>query len=135
MTTIIFWFRRDLRISDHIGLATALATGAQVVPVFIVDPTANPGGDIPATRTVMWRTLHALDQDLQVHGSRLLCRKGDPTQIISALVKNARTRQCAYRRHPRPLEAGCRRTPRPLPGLSAAHCRSHRAPLSRHRYV
>ena len=87
MRTVIFWFRRDLRVSDHLGLATALATDAQIVPVFVLDPAANPGGEIPATRTMLWRALQALDSDLRQHGSRLLCRQGDPAQVIPALVK------------------------------------------------
>lgn len=87
MQTVIYWFRRDLRIEDHAGLAAALATGAQVVPVYVVDPAANPGGDVPATRTVMWRGLHALDAALQAQGSRLICRRGDPAGIIPDLVR------------------------------------------------
>jgi deoxyribodipyrimidine photo-lyase len=87
MQTVIFWFRRDLRLEDHAGLAAALATGAQVIPVYVVDPAANPGGDIPATRTVMWRGLHGLDQRLQAQGSRLLCRRGDAAAIIPELVR------------------------------------------------
>jgi deoxyribodipyrimidine photo-lyase len=87
MAPVIFWFRRDLRITDHLGLATALATGEQVLPVYVVDPAMNPGGDVPATRTVLWRALQALDATLQAHGSRLICRRGDATVIIPALVR------------------------------------------------
>ncbi len=87
MGTVLFWFRRDLRIEDHPGLAAALATGAQVVPVYVVDSGANPGGDIPATRTVLWRGLHALDAALRQHGSRLLCRRGDPAEVLPQVVR------------------------------------------------
>ena len=87
MQTVLFWFRRDLRIDDHPGLAAALATGAQVAPVYVVDPAANPGGDIPATRTVLWRGLHALDAALAQHGSRLICRRGDPAVILPEVAR------------------------------------------------
>ena len=33
----IFWFRRDLRLEDNIGLFHALQSGEQVLPIFIFD--------------------------------------------------------------------------------------------------
>jgi deoxyribodipyrimidine photo-lyase len=34
----VFWFRRDLRIEDNIGLYNALKSGVNVLPIFIFDP-------------------------------------------------------------------------------------------------
>ncbi len=34
---IIFWFRRDLRLQDNVGLYHALKTGIHVLPIFIFD--------------------------------------------------------------------------------------------------
>lgn len=34
---VIFWFRRDLRLEDNIGLCQALKSGYKVLPVFIFD--------------------------------------------------------------------------------------------------
>ena len=36
-TRSIFWFRRDLRISDHPALVAALSESDEIVPVFIID--------------------------------------------------------------------------------------------------
>ena len=33
----IFWFRRDLRLEDNIGLDAALSSGLKVIPIFIFD--------------------------------------------------------------------------------------------------
>lgn len=33
----LFWFRRDLRLEDNVGLCKALAAGVPVVPIFIFD--------------------------------------------------------------------------------------------------
>jgi len=33
----VFWFRRDLRIDDNTGLHAAIATGEEVLPIFIFD--------------------------------------------------------------------------------------------------
>ena len=35
----IFWFRRDLRLSDNAGLYHALSTTSTVLPIFIFDQT------------------------------------------------------------------------------------------------
>jgi deoxyribodipyrimidine photo-lyase len=35
---VIFWFRRDLRLDDNVGLFHALSTHENVLPIFIFDP-------------------------------------------------------------------------------------------------
>ena len=32
-----FWFRRDLRLDDNLGLNAALSSGLKVIPIFIFD--------------------------------------------------------------------------------------------------
>ncbi len=38
------WFRRDLRLADNPALLAAGADGAEVVPVFVVDPAFASSG-------------------------------------------------------------------------------------------
>mgnify|MGYP003319371143 FL=1 len=33
----VFWFRRDLRLDDNLGLNGALSSGLKVIPIFIFD--------------------------------------------------------------------------------------------------
>ena len=33
----VFWFRRDLRLHDNVGLYQALTSGRPVMPIFIFD--------------------------------------------------------------------------------------------------
>ena len=33
----LFWFRRDLRVEDNVGLYKALQSGHPVIPIFIFD--------------------------------------------------------------------------------------------------
>jgi len=87
MTVAIYWFQRDQRLDDNEGLAAALANYDQVIPVYVTDPEMIPGGDMPAIRTVLWRSLHALDAELQTYSSRLIARRGDPAVVIPELVK------------------------------------------------
>jgi len=35
----IFWFRRDLRLDDNVGLFHALNANEEVLPIFIFDET------------------------------------------------------------------------------------------------
>ena len=79
----IFWFRRDLRLSDNRALDVALTRGeGRVVAAFIVDPTfCAPAG---ATRVAYLRaSLAALDESL---GGRLVVRVGDPGAALASLA-------------------------------------------------
>ena len=37
----IFWFRRDLRLEDNVGLFYALSENENVLPIFIFDKNIN----------------------------------------------------------------------------------------------
>ena len=41
---VLFWLRRDLRLSDHPGLTAAAVSGAPVIPVFVLDPETEAIG-------------------------------------------------------------------------------------------
>ena len=36
--TVVYWFKRDLRVEDNPGLAAAAAREAPVVPLYIAEP-------------------------------------------------------------------------------------------------
>jgi deoxyribodipyrimidine photo-lyase len=83
----IVWFRRDLRISDNPALSSAVAGGAPVVPVYIID-TEEEGG-YPADGTSrLWlrRSLIELDHALRKSGSRLVIRQGPSLQVLRELA-------------------------------------------------
>lgn len=81
----IMWFRRDLRLGDHPALLEAAADGAEVLPVFVVDPAFGDAG--APRRAYLHDCLTALDESLRDRGSRLVVRHGDPTQVIPALAE------------------------------------------------
>jgi deoxyribodipyrimidine photo-lyase len=75
-TPVILWFRRDLRLSDQPALAAALASGAPIIPVYILDddtPKHRKMG--AASRWWLHHSLKALDGDLRALGSRLILRE------------------------------------------------------------
>lgn len=84
---ILFWHRRDLRISDNIGLATARQQSPKVVGVFCLDPNILKRDDIaPARVTYMIGCLQALQKRYLQAGSQLLILQNDPVTAIPTLA-------------------------------------------------
>ncbi|PKO14743.1 MAG: deoxyribodipyrimidine photo-lyase [Chloroflexi bacterium HGW-Chloroflexi-10] len=90
MQAIIWWIRRDLRIGDNPALygaiQAALANGRALIPLFIEDPklwhaTATP------RQQFLHAGLQALNQQLQLLGSRLVVCRGDALAILKQLVE------------------------------------------------
>lgn len=80
------WFRRDLRLGDLPALLAAAADGAEVVPVFVVDPSFERAGS--PRRAFLHDCLVSLDDGLRAHDAPgLVIRQGDPTHVIPALAE------------------------------------------------
>ncbi len=81
----IMWFRRDLRLADLPALLAATADGREVVPLFVVDPAFAAAG--APRRAYLHDSLAALDRSIRDRSeSRLLIRRGDPTEIVPRLA-------------------------------------------------
>ena len=84
---ILFWHRRDLRISDHTGLELARQRSQKVVGVFCLDPNILERDDVAPVRvTYMIGCLQQLQQSYTQAGSELLIIKGNPPEAIPALA-------------------------------------------------
>ncbi|MTJ13221.1 deoxyribodipyrimidine photolyase [Anabaena sp. UHCC 0187] len=84
---ILFWHRRDLRISDHTGLAAAREKSAKIVGVFCLDPQILESDDIaPARVKYMLGCLQALQERYRQAGSQLLILQNDPIIAIPKLA-------------------------------------------------
>ena len=84
---ILFWHRRDLRISDNVGLSAAAEQASQVVGLFCLDSNILAQNDIaPARVTYMIGCLQELQQSYQQRGSQLLILQGEPKQTIPKLA-------------------------------------------------
>ncbi|HEX5840606.1 MAG TPA: deoxyribodipyrimidine photo-lyase [Anaerolineales bacterium] len=77
--TVIWWIRRDLRLTDNAVLQAALTAGP-VVPVFILDPAFS--GSSPRRKDFLYEGLHALDRDLRARGSYLVLHTGRPLDVL-----------------------------------------------------
>jgi deoxyribodipyrimidine photo-lyase len=84
---ILFWHRRDLRISDNIGLSAARQQSPKVVGVFCLDPNILERDDVaPARVTYMIGCLESLKKRYAEAGSQLLILHANPTQAIPTLA-------------------------------------------------
>ena len=84
----IFWFRRDLRLSDNVGFYHALQEDLPVLPLFIFDKLIlDPLDDKKDPRiTFIHNCLTVLNEDLKKVNSRLEVRHGNPVSVFEKLI-------------------------------------------------
>ncbi|MEC4983456.1 MAG: FAD-binding domain-containing protein [Oscillatoria sp. PMC 1068.18] len=84
---ILFWHRRDLRITDNLGLAAARKETNKIVGVFCFDPGILEADDVaPARVKYLVGCLSELQASYQQAGSELLILQGKPSQEIPKLA-------------------------------------------------
>ena len=85
----IFWFRRDIRLEDNIGLSQAVKSKYPVIPIFIFDEKITLNLPKNDTRiNFIYKNLKKLDDLLlEKFNSKLQVFKGDPIDIINRIVK------------------------------------------------
>jgi deoxyribodipyrimidine photo-lyase len=104
------WFRRDLRTRDHPALAEALATGAPVVPVYVLDEAAEgPFGLGAASRWWLRQSLAALDASLGERGGRLVLARGEASGQLGRLAAETGARAVYWNRCYEPASRGAER--------------------------
>jgi len=93
----IFWFRRDLRLNDNIGLTIALQYSLPVLPIFIFDE--NILGELPkndARVTFIYDQLSKLNLSLVEVESSLLIEIGNPFEIWKKLIQQYDIKQVYF---------------------------------------
>jgi deoxyribodipyrimidine photo-lyase len=84
----LFWFRRDLRLEDNVGLFYALESKYPVIPLFIFDENkleSLPKND--ARVGFIHDSLSKINQQLQEIGSSLLVKKGKTQEVWQAMIQ------------------------------------------------
>ena len=83
----LFWHRRDLRLTDNLGLAAAAAATPAVTGVFVLDPGLLSAPHLaPARLWFLCESLRELSERWREAGSRLLLLQGDPLQVLPRLA-------------------------------------------------
>ncbi len=93
----LFWFRRDLRLHDNIGLKSALEDGHKVLCVFIFDPRILNNLKEKADPRVHFihERVHAMDHQLRQLGSGLLVLHQEPRTAFRKLIEE-RSVKCLH---------------------------------------
>jgi deoxyribodipyrimidine photo-lyase len=85
----LFWFRRDLRLDDNVGLYHALQSGFPVLPVFIFDEDilTHLEDKDDARLTFIHQTITGLRQELAQAGGTLVVQYGKPLEVLANLIQ------------------------------------------------
>lgn len=85
----IFWFRRDLRIADNVGLAQATQACRKITPVFIFDKTILEKLEDKDDRrvTFIMESLEDLQEKFKKLGSGVIIQYGDPVDLIPKIAQ------------------------------------------------
>lgn len=85
----VFWFRRDLRIEDNVGLSHALNGEFPVLPIFIFDPGILNKLENKKDRRVDYihQALTTINSELKQYKSTLTVLIGKPIEILPILGK------------------------------------------------
>jgi deoxyribodipyrimidine photo-lyase len=85
---VLFWHRRDLRISDNVGLAAARKFSPKVIGLFCLDPNILDRDDVaPARVAFMLGSLRCLEERYRQAGSDLIILQGEPEQAIPSVAE------------------------------------------------
>jgi deoxyribodipyrimidine photo-lyase len=88
-TVNIFWFRRDLRLTDNAGLYHALKSNQPVLPIFIFDKNILDDLEDKKDRRVefIYNALNQIQEELKEIKASLEVFYGKPEQVFIALIK------------------------------------------------
>jgi deoxyribodipyrimidine photo-lyase len=100
----VVWLRQDLRLADNPALTAAAATGAPVLPVFILEDDLPWSGGA-ASRWWLHHSLDRLAADLQARGLPLILRRGPAAETLPALVRQSRAKTVHWNRRYEPSSA------------------------------
>ncbi|MBF9042288.1 deoxyribodipyrimidine photo-lyase [Rhodobacterales bacterium HKCCE4037] len=81
---ILYWVRRDLRLSDNPALVAACEAGGPVIPVFICDEVVEGQGAAPKWRLGLG--VEAFAEALDEAGSKLILRRGKALDVLQELI-------------------------------------------------
>lgn len=85
----IFWFRRDLRLEDNVGLYHALSSGFPILPVFIFDENILGKLEDKKDRRVdyIYQALFKINTQLKPSKTRINTFHGNPIEIFNMLTE------------------------------------------------
>ncbi|MGL2994853.1 cryptochrome/photolyase family protein [Flavobacterium sp. TSSA_36] len=92
-----FWFRRDLRLEDNVGIFEALQSPFPVIPLFIFDDAILeqlPKDD--ARVTFIYESLSKINEKLAEFGSSLIVKKGKTQEVWQQLMTDFEVKEVFF---------------------------------------
>lgn len=85
----IFWFRRDLRLADNVGLSRALDSVFPVLPIFIFDTSILEKSEDKKDRRVDYfhQALQSINKELEQKGSLVSTFMRQPLTVFKSLTQ------------------------------------------------
>jgi deoxyribodipyrimidine photo-lyase len=86
--SVIFWFRRDLRIADNMALVRAAGQGLPVIPVYLMSGWKHSHAWTgPNRQHFLCGCLASLARNLETLGGCLIVRQGDPVAEFRRIIR------------------------------------------------
>lgn len=83
---VVWWIKRDIRLADNACLNEAAALGADVLPMFCVEPSILNAADSSAMHGhAQWQAVEALRQQLRQRGVDVLIAYGEIVEKLEKL--------------------------------------------------
>jgi deoxyribodipyrimidine photo-lyase len=93
---VLYRFARDLRLSDHAGLAAAAAHG-EVVPILVIDRALESRLSASPRRAAFFcGAVSSLDAALRERGVQLIVRRGNPGPTLKQIARTAHAHTVAW---------------------------------------
>ncbi|MFM2129177.1 MAG: hypothetical protein RL477_723 [Pseudomonadota bacterium] len=125
---VICLFANDLRLADQPALSAAVASGAPVVPCYVLDDTA-PDAPGAASRWWLHHSLAALGLGIAARGSRLVLRRGPLGESLMGLARDTGATAVYFSRRHGPDAAAEERRIRDSLAAAGVDCRPFGASL------
>ncbi len=93
---IIYWIRRDFRLSSNLVIQTSIEQNIPLIPVFIYDEIIDSLGSCPKWRLSLG--LESFDKSLKSLGSKITFRKGNALTMLLALIRETNASEIWWNR-------------------------------------
>jgi deoxyribodipyrimidine photo-lyase len=99
MARVIFWLRRDLRLTDNTAFYQTKRQTRDIIPAYILSPWKKRHAWTGSNRQLfLCGCLEHLSESLVQAGSRLIIRAGEPVETLILLARESKADAIAYNR-------------------------------------
>lgn len=125
-TSVIHWFRRDLRIADNTALSVAAKLGLPLIPLYILsDWTGGHAWTGPNRQHFLCGALESLAKNLETLGARLIVRQGKAVDELRKLIRESHAVALHFNADPDPFGKSVEQAVRQLCSELGVECHAH----------